>query len=105
MELSVSHVEKPFTLQLRKPGWSGEMKISADNSDVTTEETNGYITLSSVCTSDTTFLIEIGDACFGTVGASLYVKEDKGKVAVQKRPVCYTVSKKKTMAGTCTCLI
>lgn len=86
IDLSVSQVKHPFSLQLRIPGWAANASVRLNDSEVDVEQVNGYILLS--IESDTAVSL-LFDMPVMEWSSHPLVKENKGKVAIQRGPFVY----------------
>lgn len=88
VDVTVSHVEKPFTMKLRIPGWAKDFKVHSNNEIIKTKISNGYLHLDieEDITLSLTFEMPVLEW-----RAHPLVKEDKGKVALQRGPFVYCI--------------
>lgn len=86
--LEVTKVKQPLNLRLRVPSWSKDFKVKVNNKLTENDYSDGYVSL----TLDKDAKISlIFDMPVLEWQAHPLVKEDKGKVAVQRGPFVYCV--------------
>jgi DUF1680 family protein len=82
--------EKEFNLAVRIPGWCHNAKIYVNSSevDLNSNLVNGYVILNRVWKKEDVIELKL-DMPVELIEANPYVREDAGKVAIQRGPIVY----------------
>ncbi|GEK88823.1 hypothetical protein SAMN04488100_10438 [Alkalibacterium putridalgicola] len=86
--LEIKEVVHPFTLRLRIPSWAEDFKLKVNDIPIEIERSDGYAMIE--ITSDATLSLTFAMPVLEWQSHPL-VKEDKGKVAVQRGPFVYCI--------------
>jgi DUF1680 family protein len=82
--------EKEFAVALRIPGWCRNAKVRVNNvhTDISLKTVNGYAMLERVWKDEDIIELDM-DMPVDLIEANPFVKEDAGKVAIQRGPIVY----------------